>query len=174
MAVDPDDDDKRAAGGELVLPVAALGFTIYYFSTIWDSPWEAQVAAFLIGSILIGLIAILLVRFGRELMTGRADLGVEPLIGPVRVLPRRLAVFALTLGYLIGINWLGFTLTSFLFLFLSMTVLEDADKMLRRMPHFALVSAGLALAGYFAFIWGIDARFPRGPGEALLGALFGG
>ncbi len=167
------DDGKRRAGGELILPVAALAFTIYYFSTIWSSPWEAQVAAFLVGSVLILLIVILLIRTGREIVAGRADLRFADLLGDRTVYPRRLGILGLTIAYLVGIDWLGFTLTSFLFLFCSMALLEDADRTLRRLPHFTLVAATLSFVGWLVFIRSFDARFPRGPLESLLGSLFG-
>ena len=50
---DPDSAGKRHIGAQLIIPVAALAFTLYYFSTIINSPWTAQVSAFFIGSILI-------------------------------------------------------------------------------------------------------------------------
>ena len=48
--------ERKSIGSELIIPVAALLFTIYYFYTIIDAPWTAQVAAFIVGSILIVLI----------------------------------------------------------------------------------------------------------------------
>ena len=45
--------EKRSIGGDLVIPVAALFFTLYYFLTIIDSPWTAQVSAFFIGESMI-------------------------------------------------------------------------------------------------------------------------
>lgn len=169
----PDKDHKRAAGGEMILPAAALAFTIYYFVTIWSSPWEAQVAAFLIGSILIGLIVLLAIRTAREFRSGRADWRIGELAGPRAVLPRRLALLSLTVGYLVGINWLGFTLTSFLYLFAGMVVLEDEASRRSHVPRFAAVSAILSLAGWAVFIRAFDARFPRGPLEDLLAMAFG-
>jgi hypothetical protein len=166
-------DGRRAAGGELILPVAALVFTLYYFSTIIDSPWEAQVAAFLVGSVLILLILLLLVRIGRDLMTGTASLRLGDMLGGPEVYPRRLAMVALTAGYLVGLGWLGFTLTSFLFLFLGMAVLESAENRVRRLPHFALIAATLSVAGWALFVWAFDARFPSGPFEALMATVTG-
>lgn len=169
----PEGKGPRRAGGELIVPGAALAFTLYYFSTIWDSPWEAQVAAFLVGSVLIGLILLFALRLWRELATGRASLAMGDMLGPPPIRNRRLAVMALTVGYLVLIDWLGFTLTSFLFLLSGMLVLEDSDRRLSRAPHHLAVSAALSLIGWAAFIYAFDARFPRGPLEALLGGLFG-
>lgn len=168
-----DGGGPRRAGGELIVPGAALAFTLYYFSTIWDSPWEAQVAAFLIGCVLIGLILLFALRLWREVATGRASLAMGDMLGPPEIRNRRLAVMALTFGYLFVIGWLGFTLTSFLFLLLGMLVLEDADRRLRRAPHFAAVAGALSLLGWAAFIRAFDARFPRGPLEAALEGVFG-
>lgn len=50
--------EKKSIGGELVIPIAALLFTFYYFYTIIDTPWTAQVSAFFVGTILIILVAI--------------------------------------------------------------------------------------------------------------------
>ena len=173
MADDSREEPSRAVGGDLVLPIAAVVFTTYYFSTIWDSPWEAQVAAFLIGSILMFLIAIFLLRTFREVLTGRANLGLGPLIGPSWITPRRLVLLGLTLGYAIGLDWLGFTLTSFLFLFLGMVTLSDARGDLRMFFHYAITAALLSLAGWLLFIVAFNTRFPAGPFERLMEAMFG-
>ncbi len=60
----PTDNTKqpRQLGGELVIPIIAVGFTLYFFSTIWNSPWTAQVSAFLVGGILLLVCAIFFVR----------------------------------------------------------------------------------------------------------------
>jgi len=173
MADDPREEPSRAAGGDLVLPIAAMAFTTYYFWSIWDSPWEAQVAAFLIGSILMFLIAIFLLRTFREVITGRANLGLGPLIGPSWITPRRLVLLGLTLGYAIGLDWLGFTLTSFLFLFLGMVTLSEARGELRAFLHYGTIAALLSLAGWLLFIVAFDTRFPAGPFERLMEAMFG-
>ncbi len=55
--------EKKAIGGDLIIPIAALAFTVYYFTTIIDVPWTAQVSAFFIGSILILLIVIFCTPF---------------------------------------------------------------------------------------------------------------
>ena len=32
---------KRHVGGDVIIPIAGLIFTAYYFSTIWNSVWTA-------------------------------------------------------------------------------------------------------------------------------------
>jgi len=154
-------------GGDLIIPIAAVAFTLYYFSSIISSPWEAQVNAFFVGSILLVLVAVQLVRSGRQLLTGEGDLGLGELIGPTTILRKRLLLLLLTIGYVAVIEWLGFTLTTFLFLTAAMLLLNDG-----RRPGFILgLAAALALGGYLLFIVAFQTRFPTGPLEHLLGAV---
>ena len=64
---------KKSIGAELIIPVAALVFTLYYFSTIIDSPWTAQVAAAFIGTILIALVFVILAYVRRNPEKAKAD-----------------------------------------------------------------------------------------------------
>jgi hypothetical protein len=157
----------KAIGGDLIIPVAAVVFTLYYFSTIINSPFEAQAAAFFIGSILLVLIVILLIKLGRELVSGRASLALGALGEPRQVVPKRLALFGLAFGYLIALPWLGFTLTTFPFLAGAMLLLGEG-----RRPGFVLGLAGvLALIGWLVFIVAFETRFPEGPFEWLTAGL---
>ena len=158
---------RRPVGGELIIPIAAVAFTLYYFTTIIHSPWEAQVNAFFVGSILIVLVAILLIRLGRELIAGEADLRLGGLIQPLAIAPRRLIVLLLAIGYVLALDWLGFTLTTFAFLAAAMLVLSNG-----RRPGFVLgLAAALALGGYLLFMVAFQTRFPAGPVEWLLGSV---
>jgi hypothetical protein len=163
-------DERRKVGGELIIPAAALAFTLYYFSTILDSPWEAQAAAFLIGSILIGLIVAFVVRVALTFRRGAASLRVDSsLLGKGGLLFRRLGLIGLTIGYVVAIGWLGFTLTTFLFLASAMLLLGAGKNRLRTVG----LAAAVAFAGYLLFVVAFDTRFPRGPVEVLLGGVFG-
>ena len=69
------DGGKRQLGGELVIPALSIVFTFYFFSTIWDSPWTAQVSAFLVGGILLLVCAIFIARAMAILRRGEGTLG---------------------------------------------------------------------------------------------------
>jgi hypothetical protein len=154
-------------GGDLIIPIAAVAFTLYYFSSIINSPWEAQVNAFFVGSILIVLVVVQLIRSARMLITGEGDLGLGTLIGPSAIFRKRLLLLLLTIGYVVVIEWLGFTLTTFLFLTAAMFLLNDG-----RRPGFIVgLAAALALGGYLLFIVAFQTRFPMGPLEHLLGTV---
>ena len=153
--------EKKHIGGDLVIPVAALAFTLYYFSTIIDSPWTAQVSAFFIGAILILLIAILMIKSAWLVKRGEADLDLESLVAPRAFIPKRLALLALTIGFIILVEWGGFTLTIFAFMSLAMLLLTGG----RNKRFIFTLCAALALGGYLLFILAFDTRFPSGPFE---------
>ena len=156
--------EKEHIGDDLVIPVAALVFTLYYFSTIIESPWTAQVSAFFIGAILIGLVIIFAVKSVVSMMGGEADLGMESLVAPRSYVPKRLVLLGLTLGYIIFVEWGGFTLTTFAFMALAMLLLNEG----RNKRLILIISGTLALGGYLLFIVAFERRFPLGPFEQLM------
>ena len=164
----PERAERKHVGGELVIPVAALLFTLYYFWTIIDVPWTGQVSALFVGVILLVLIAIFFVRVVLAVRRGEADLDLEVLTTPISFVPKRLALLGLTLGFIVVIRWLGFTLTTFLFLSLSMLLLGGMTRVRVVIP----LAAVCALGGYLLFIVAFETRFPRGPFEALLKGLW--
>ena len=158
---------RTPVGGQLVIPVAAVLFTLYYFSTIIDSPWTAQVSAVLIGGLLIALSAIFIAKKGYQVSRRQATLGLSELYDAQDLRLGRAALVAITLAYIILIEWGGFTITTFFFLFFSMLVLNKG----RRKAKAALISLVLVLGGYALFILAFDTRFPRGPFEILMKAV---
>ena len=156
--------EKKHVGGELVIPVAALLFTIYYFVTIIDVPWTAQVSALFVGTILIVLIGVFLVKTVKAVRAGEADFGMQALVEPVSFIPKRLVLFAITFGFILFVEHLGFTITTFLFLCSAMLVLGNG----RNKVLIVSLSAILSLAGWALFIWAFETRFPAGPFENLM------
>jgi hypothetical protein len=61
----------------------------------------------------------------------------------------------------------GFTIGVALFLFASLYALGVRDR-----ARLIVLPLALSLAGYLLFIAALDTRFPHGPVERLLGALF--
>lgn len=159
---------KKAIGSDLLIPVAAIIFALYYFSTIIDSPWTAQVSAFFIGTVLIALCLIFFVVVAMRLRRGEATLGFAPLIQPRVIAPKRAILFALTLGYIFFIEWGGFTITTFLFLCLAMLVLSEGRN--RRL--IVGLAAVLSVGGYLLFVVAFERHFPEGPFEHLYKTLY--
>ncbi len=160
----PGNPVKRPLGSDLVIPVAALAFTLYYFSTIIDSPWTAQVGAVLIGVILISLTLMFIARSALALHAGAADLSMSTLFSRDDIATGRLGLMAVTVLYIVVIQWGGFTLTTFAFLMAAMLILTRG----RNKTLIVILSSVMALGGYAVFIYAFDTRVPRGPFEALM------
>jgi len=156
-----------SVGGQLVIPVLSIIFSLYYFSTILDSPWTAQVSAFLIGGILVALSVLFILRTVLAARRGEASLRMKDLFPGADISSGRLGLFGVTIGYIVLIEWGGFTLTTFLFLFISMVILNGGQR--KRMA--ALIASMMALGGYGLFILAFDTRFPRGPFETFMEAV---
>ncbi|MEJ6687866.1 MAG: tripartite tricarboxylate transporter TctB family protein [Yoonia sp.] len=156
----PSENDKptRQLGGEMVIPLFAVGFVIYFISTIWNSPWTAQVSAFLVGGVLLLVCAIFFVRCMVILSRGEGSLGFGNLFSMNDIRSGRIGLLVTTVAYVVLIDRLGFTLTTFLFLSISMLILAKG----RKPVAIALISSGMALTGWAVFIWAFDTRFPRG------------
>ena len=79
---DSSESSKDPALGDLVIPALAAAFTLYYFDSIWDLAWEARATGIVVGTALLALICMLVVRIARRLAAGHATLSFGHLIGP--------------------------------------------------------------------------------------------
>ena len=168
MANDPGSEAevKPSLGGELALPVLGVAFTVYYFASVWNLAWEAKANATVIGVVLLALIAIHGARVGAQVLAGRADLGLGQLFAPRRVLGARLAVTAITAGFIVVLPWLGLTLGLFVLVAALMLALRAGTA------RTILLTAGIIAAGaYLLFIALLNSRLPHGPVEKFLSVL---
>jgi len=157
-------NDDRPIGGELIIPVAGLLFTGYYFTTIIDSPWTAQVSAVFVGSVLVVLSLIFIVKAAAMVRRGEADFGMRGVFNDTDIETGRHWLLLLTIAYILAVEWGGFTITTFVFLMASMLVLNKG----RRPAFIAILAAAFAFGGYAVFIFAFDVRFPIGPFERLM------
>ena len=160
--------EPRSIGAQLIIPIAAIAFTIYYFTTIIDSPWTAQVSAFFVGTLLLVLCIAYVGKAIYDRARGRVTFGLGDLFTHADLTSGRAAIFVLTILYMYVIQWGGFTITTFFYLFLSIAILNRA----RRLGLASLVSFIMVTAGYLLFIVAFDTRFPRGPFEILMQKVF--
>jgi hypothetical protein len=156
--------EKRPVGGEMIIPVVSIVFTSYYFTTIIGSPWTAQVSAFFVGTILVVLSVVFVVKAAALVRRGEADFGVRGVFNDVDIETGRHWLLLLTVAYILVVEWGGFTITTFAFLMAAMLVLNKG----RRPAFIALLAAVFALGGYALFIFAFDVRFPIGPFERLM------
>jgi len=158
--------EKASVGAELIIPVAGLLFAVYYLTSIWDIRWEAQVNGFFLSSVLLILVAAFLVRTFRRLSRGEVDLRLGDKLGTPRLLRDRLGLIVITAVFVFVLPWIGFTLSTFLFLLATLFFFGIRSPLtLAAIP--LLVAAG----GYVLFIVALNARFPHGPVEKLLASI---
>lgn len=158
---------RKPVGQELIIPGLAVAFTAYYFWTVQELAWEAKANGIVIGTILLALVVILLVRLGWQLSKGQASARVT--LGGDRETNRtRILLMALMVGFLLALPFLGTTIALALMLFAAMWLLGG-----RHWPTLVGVSVVTPLLVWFALIWLLGTRFPAGPFEHLMAALLG-
>ena len=154
---------KAALGADLVIPLLALGFAIYFFWSISDLAWEAKANGVVIGAALIALVVVQVARIALTVAQGRGDLRTDPLWQPGDVLAKRLGMVAVTVAFILLLQVLGLTLSLFSAMAAALWVMGV------RKPSLILgIAFGVAAAAYLLFIAALDAGFPHGPIEKLL------
>ena len=171
MSTEPDAQGgkKPPLGSDLIIPVAAILFTLYYFYSILHTPWTAQVSAFFNGTILLILCVVFVAGVVVKVARGQASLRFDTLIEPIDIAPKRALLFLLTVLYIVCIDWAGFTITTFVFLALGMLLLSGRER--KNKLFILLLSAGLAIGGYLLFVVAFERHFPEGPFEYAFKAV---
>lgn len=158
--------DRKQVGSDLIIPVAGICYAIYYVYSVWEFPAEAQRSGFFLAGLLLTLCLLLFARIAVQMAQGRVDWEFTALLGPSEGRLRRLGFVALIAAYLLTVRTLGFTLTTFSFLFIG-SMLAGLQSVRRA----AVFAATAAIAGWLFFIVLLGTRFPLGPFEALVAQL---
>ena len=158
---------KASLGADLIIPALALSFAAYFFVSIADLAWEAKANGVLIGSALVTLVAVQLLRIGLQVWGGAAKLGFERLLLPRHALAKRIGMVALTALFIFSLDWLGLTLALFFATAAALVLMG-----VRKRAHLFWIPFAVAAAAYIMFIAILDSQFPRGPVELLLARLF--
>jgi len=158
--------NKAPLGADLVIPGLALAFAAYFFFSIADLAWEAKANGVLIGTVLVILIAIQVVRTAAQVAKGKADLSLAALLHPRDALPRRIGLVLLTVVFIGAIQWLGLTLTLFLGLAAGLVLMG-----VRKRSQLFWVPFAVAASAYVLFIAVLNSDFPHGPVENAIAAV---
>lgn len=162
-----DPQQRKPVGQELIIPGLAVAFTAYYFWTVQELAWEAKANGIVIGTIMLALVVLLLVRLGWQISKGQASARVT--LGSDRETNRtRILLMVLMAGFLLALPFLGTSISLALLLFAAMWLLGG-----RHWPTLVGVSVVTPLLVWFALIWLLGTRFPAGPFEHLMAALLG-
>jgi hypothetical protein len=157
---------KAALGADLVIPLLGLAFAAYFFFSTTELVWEAKANGVVIGAVLVLLIAAQVGRIALSVRRGEGDLGFAPLLEPRELLWKRVGLVTLTAVFIAGLPWLGLTLSLWLGMLGALYLIG-----VRSRAVLLWLPLGTAAAIYALFIAVLDAGFPHGPVEALLGVL---
>ncbi len=157
---------KAPLGADLVIPLLALAFAAYFFVSISDLAWEAKANGVIIGTALVLLIAVQLVRIAIEIAKGRGDFSTAPRWQPREVLMKRVGMVAVLVAFIATIKWLGLTLGLFIGMAVSLWILG-----VRKPARVAAISFVVAASAYLLFILALNSDFPHGPIEHAIAAL---
>lgn len=160
--------DKRETGSDWLLPVTSLIFAGYYLYSIRELAWEAKVSAVCVAVILLALIIIFMVRSVITFRRGLSKIGFQRLYDDRDAMWRRLILFGLAISYILIVQYLGFTFTTFTFLTVAFRLLASISWVKTLM-----ISLTLAIGGWLLFIVALGTEFPIGPFEMATRAVIG-
>jgi hypothetical protein len=155
-------------GADLVIPLLALGFAIYFFFSIADLAWEAKANGVIIGTLLVTLVVVQLVRIRLAVARGKADLRTDPLWRPRDALGKRIGMVLITIAFIATIKWLGLTLGLLLGMMSSLWLMG-----IHKPVRVVAISVVVAASAYLLFIAALDSAFPHGAIENAVAYLLG-
>lgn len=157
---------KAPVGADLIIPALALAFAAYFFASTADLVWEAKANGVVIGATLVVLIVAQLARIGKRLLDGGASFGMDAILEPRELLGKRIGMVALTVVFIAVLPWLGLTLSLWIGMIAALYLLGVRSRRV-----LVWLPLGTAASIYLLFIAVLDAGFPHGPLEALLGTF---
>ena len=161
--------NKAPLGADLIIPVLALCFAVYFYFSIADLAWEAKANGMLIGAVLVVLIGVQLLRIGVKVSKGEGSLSFERLLAPREALSKRVGLVLITVAFMVALPWLGLTLALVLAMVAALYLMG-----VRKRSHLAWPSLGVAACAYLMFIAFLGSDIPHGPVENLIAYLFQG
>jgi hypothetical protein len=152
----------KALGADLVIPVLALAFTVYFFFSTRELQWEARANGLIIGTALIVLALAQIARIAVAVVRRHEGLGFATLLDPRDALRKRLGILAVTIVFVAALPWLGLGLGLFLALSASFWIMG-----VRPARHVLLVSFIITAVCWVLFTVALDIGLPPGPVESL-------
>jgi len=161
--VQPEPEQKpRNILPDCIIPALALIFTLYYLTTITEVPWISQASAIVVSGLLLLSILAFIIRSAWRIRQHQETLRIKGtllvLLGEKPLIAKRIALLTLAIAYVWFIDGLGFTLTTFVFVFCGIILLSSRDNWKNALK----VSLSCTVIGYFVFIYLFKTRFPEG------------
>jgi hypothetical protein len=158
----------RALAADLVIPVAALAFTVYFFFSTRELGWEARANGLIIGTLLIILGIVQIARVAIDFVRKRGTFSFGALVQPPDIFRKRLAMLAITIVFVATLPWLGLGIGLFAALAASFAVMG-----VRPYARVLKVSAAITVVCWIGFVVVLDVGLPQGPLERLYSHLRG-
>ena len=155
--------EKTPLGADLVIPALALGFAVYFFSSIAELGWEAKANGVLIGTVLMLLVLVQIVRITLRVVRGDSSLRMDTLWLPREALAKRLGMVLITVLFIATLKWLGLTLGLYVSLLAALYIMGVRSRV-----ALICIPLGIAASAYLLFILLLQSDFPHGPIERLL------
>jgi hypothetical protein len=147
---------------DCIIPALALAFTVYYLTTITEVPWISQASAIVVSCLLLLSIVAFIIRSAWRIRQQRETLQFQgafhKLLGYWPISLKRVALLLLAIAYVWLIDSMGFTLTTFIFVFIGIVLLSS----LANWKNALIVSLSCSVIGYIVFIYFFKTRFPAG------------
>ena len=154
---------RPAAGADLVIPMLALGLTVYFLYSVSGMEWEAKANGVIVGTALLALIGVQVVRALLALARGRASAGFGALFMPRETLPKRVGMLAITIAFVAVVPYAGLALGLFVALLAALVVMG-----VRGWKRVVGVALGVAVGSSLLFTVALDSGLPKGPVENLV------
>jgi hypothetical protein len=153
---------------DCIIPALAFAFTVYYLTTITEVPWISQASAFVVSGLLLLSILAFMIRSIWRIRQHQETFQIQGafygLFGGRLIMLKRLALLLLAIAFIWFIDSLGFTLSTFIFVFTGIILLSSLDNW----KNALIVSLSCSVIGYTVFIYFFKTRFPVGPIEHWL------
>lgn len=149
-------DKRPGVLPELVIPVGAILFGLYYLSTVWMLPFQAKVVGLYVTAGIAILCVILGFRFARELRSGEKGWTVNGFFSDAVTERRRWGVLGVTVLFIALMPVLGFALSLFLFVLSTVLLVGGMTKIRAAL----VVAASITVIAFSIFILFVKVRFP--------------
>jgi hypothetical protein len=160
---------REPVAADFIIPLIFCGLAGYYFVNTTDMVWEAKATGIFVGAVLVVLCAVHMGRLLVLLASGRATLGFGGLFADTHFNRQRLGLLALTLLYIVTLQWVGAAFGLLLLLLAAMWIM--GVRSLVQLVSIAFVTAATV---YVLLIWLLSSRLPQGPVERFITALVSG
>jgi tripartite tricarboxylate transporter TctB family protein len=155
-------ESPKALGADLVIPVVAFAFTVYFLYSTSALQWEARSNGLIIGTLLLVLVVVQFVRVGMDFARRRGTFTFGPLVTPGEVFRKRIGMLAITIAFVAALPWVGLAIGLFVALAASFALMG-----VRPIRHVLLVAFAITVVCWLGFTVALDMGLPPGPVEKL-------